>query len=283
MYKTKIFSNTIKALFVGLLAVGVLAGVQISEAPAQDSTQSFNDPNIKDGESLKYSWDAGDVEWEKQYLGVVKRGMQPRYMKTSMKHRVTEGVKYYDLEIEQLQYNGNMFITRSVIQRLDGGGMNGISTVTTETTRKGELAERREFYFKHFFKGYPENTIPMFMTWTYLRGIDFESQKSEKVHMFLDKNITFPIDITPQGSPEEIVVGAGTFRAYRCELMPDLPTFMPTAPRLILTVVQRFLKPINLWFDAIDPSHRLVKVGGKPFPGAPEINIELEEIINRGE
>lgn len=226
----------------------------------------LRDPEIPDGESIEYEGLIGD-----------ERVGEGRHLVEAVD---VDGIPHYRHSIEiSVKERANSSVATMFSRRR---GKLLAESYRAEARDGEKLVAVEEAYFRDVkvlqFGGelepYPRDLTPLLGCAVAMRGVDLSPDAKDSVTVWLANTAHWEVTTKVEES-EEITVPAGTFKALRLRVFPDL---QPVA-RNLHTLVEHLMPPVHLHLDA-EPPHRVVRFSFPtgPFPWNPRGVIQATAI-----
>jgi hypothetical protein len=235
---------------------------------------TFVDPDIPDGQTLYYRYQAG--EYKNKHLLEVRQQEEVLENVTCIHvNRNEAGEKTYRVEDNGSRRNGYRFQQVSNL-RVRDDGLVPLGFQTRDTNPKGRVIRRFEAVFDDPALSYPPDTYPVYSILQVLRGMHFQEKSTVPFYIWAAPTEIFRMNFHIVRK-ETVEVPAGKIPCFYGEMKPDIRTIVPVG-NLLAKLLAPFIPSYYFWFSC-DPSHPLVKFEGVlGGAGAAPHTIELTRI-----
>jgi hypothetical protein len=235
---------------------------------------TFTDPDIPNGQTLHYRYQAG--EYKNKHLIEVRQ--REEVLGNITRIRVKQngaGAKTYRIDDSGSRRNGYRFEHISTL-RVDPAGLVPVGFQTWDLNPQGRVIRRFEAFFDDPALAYPPDTYPVYSILQVLRGMPFQENTTVPFYIWAAPTEIFRMtfDIIRK---ETVEVPAGKIPCYYGEMKPDIRTIVPVG-NFLAKLLAPFIPRYHFWFSC-EPSHPLVKFEGVlGGAGAAPHTIELMKI-----
>jgi hypothetical protein len=240
---------------------------------------AFIDPDIPDGQTLHYRYQAG--EYKNKHLLEVRQQEEVLENVTHIRAKQNEaGEKTYRIEESGSRRNGYRFQHVSNLLARDNG-LVPLGFQTRDTNPKGRVIRRFEAVFDDPALSYPPDTYPVYSILQVLRGMRFQEKTTVPFYIWAAPTEIFRMNFHIIRK-ETVEVPAGKIPCFYGEMKPDIRTIVPVG-NFLAKLLAPFIPSYRFWFSC-DPAHPLVKFEGVlGGAGAAPHTIELTRIETRGQ